>query len=860
MMIEKRNSMNILDLDKSKFTPMMQQYIDIKQNYMDTILFYRLGDFYEMFFEDAFTASRELEIVLTGRDAGQPERVPMCGIPFHAYTGYAEKLVAKGYKVAIVEQVEEASLAKGIVKRDVVKILTPGTMTIGNMDSKQNLYLAALLEQKREFILAFADVSTGETYLTVFDTFAELLNELLVLNIKEIVCQTSLSKKIADQLQKNDQFLLSFEDNYEFPTQFRELIQGLANQEETQVVALLINYILKTQKQEVNHLKQIIRYESDQYLKIDMFSKRNLELVETLRTGQKNGSLLNLLDKCSTALGSRMLRRWIDKPLIHLEEIMKRHNLIEIFIDRYVIRKEIEQALKAVYDLERIVGRISCGNANGRDLIQLRRSLGNIPMIKNCLSQIESSAIQELNDQINPLTELLNLLERALLDEQPLTIKEGNIFQPPFHPELLELIGIKNNSKEWIIQYEQEQRAKTGIKNLKIGYNRVFGYYIEVTKSNLDNINLEGYERRQTLANAERYISPELKHYESVVLTASDRIVNLEYELFLELRDQVSSYRKELQHLADQIASLDCIINFATISLTNHYVRPTFNQERYAAVMDGRHPVIEQILNDEFVKNDVIINKFNTLLITGPNMSGKSTYMRMYAMIVIMAQIGCFVPAKTAVLPIYDKIFTRIGASDDLVGGQSTFMVEMQEANYAISNATKDSLILFDEIGRGTATFDGLALAQAIVEYIHEKIGCTTFFSTHYHELVQLENSLSRLKNVHVAAKEEQDKVVFLHKVLDGPIDKSYGINVAALAKLPRSLIERSKMILAELETNNHAHQIDLNLFTFEDEVEEEGPSVGDEIVKELHLLDVNYLTPMECMNILLNLKKKIES
>ena len=852
--------MNLEGYDLKKFTPMMQQYLEIKKDYTDVIVFFRLGDFYEMFFDDAIVASRELEIQLTGKDCGQKTRVPMCGIPFHAHEVYATKLVEKGYKIAIVEQVSDPKASKGIVKRDVVKILTPGTCVLGNVENKENNYIASIMEKGKNFIFTYVDVTTGDSYLTLLNNQTELIDEILNLKVKEVVISSKFNKKILDILSKNYGIVISYEEDFELPAYLSPLTSELLNKDEITTFGLLANYIIKTQRENLKHLKTVIRYERKEFLKIDIHSKRNLEITETLRLGQKNGSLLSLLDKCHTAMGSRMMRKWIDYPLINRNEIERRLDYTTLFLNDFILRKDIEECLKTVYDLERIVGRISCGNCNAKDLAQLRRSLSNVPQLKNVLTETKNEKLLALANDIDTIDELYQLLEEAIVENPPLTIKEGGMIKPEYNPQLLELTNIKNNSKEWILNYEINEREKTGIRTLKVGFNNVFGYYIEVSKSFINSPMLEAYERKQTLANAERFITPELKEYESKVLSASDKIVQLEYELFIKIKEECFGYIKRIQKLADIISEIDCLVSFANLALKYNYVRPTFSFNQDVTIIDGRHPVVENVLGSDYVVNDVIVNKYNTLLITGPNMSGKSTYMRMMALIVIMAQIGSYVPASKAQLPIYDQIFTRIGASDDLIGGASTFMVEMQEANYALSNATKNSLILFDEIGRGTATFDGLALAQAIVEYVHEKIGCTTLFSTHYHELVRLEESLSRLKNIHVSAKEETGKVIFLHKVKDGPVDKSYGINVAALAKLPKSLIQRSKDILEKLESENHAHKLDLNLFNFdtvyEEEVNEE--PINNEIIEELEAIDVNNLTPIEALNIIVKLKQKI--
>lgn len=858
--------MNLKDVDKSEFTPMMQQYIECKENYPDAIVFFRIGDFYEMFFEDAYIASRELEIALTGKDAGYKERVPMCGIPFHAYSGYAEKLISKGYKVAIVEQVEDPSQAKGLVKRDVVKIITPGTITEAGLNEKENNFLAAIYETDARYTLAYADVSTGQMYLTTIEDEEALANEILSLHAKEVICLSSLKLKILNTLHDNYQIVISRCDDTSLIDDYKYLIEDLNLEkfkDDIPCISILINYISKTQRHNLYHLQPIKFYSSNQVLHLDPFSKRNLELTETLRQNQKSGSLLWLLDKCQTAMGSRKLHTWIDRPLIDRNEIIKRHNYVEALINNYVAKEEIKESLKTVYDLERIIGRISVGNANAKDLVQLRRSLANIPNFKKNVMALGTDDAISFANGIDTHEKLYDLLDKALVDDPPLQIKEGGMIKPLYNKDLDELKEISGSSKDWILKFDAQERERTGIKTMHVGYNRVFGYYIEVSKGALQNLtDSDHYERKQTLANAERFITPELKKYEQIVVGSTEKIQKLEYDLFIEIRDVCQGFTKSLQQLADKISTIDCLLAFAEVSVKYNYVRPEMSLKREVNIVEGRHPVIETFLKDEYVKNDVIINSYNTILITGPNMSGKSTYMRMLALIVIMAQIGCFVPAKSATLMIFDAIFTRIGASDDLISGQSTFMVEMLEANFAIKNATKDSLILFDELGRGTSTYDGMALAQAIIEYVHEKIGCVMLFSTHYHELVLLDKTLKHLKNVHVDAKESKGGVVFLHKVLDGGADKSYGINVASLAGLPRSLIERSKKILETLEENNSTSGVNLDLFNF-DAYEEEPQNQEEEkaynLKHALEILDIDSLTPREALDWLYKEKNKLD-
>ena len=703
-------------------------------------------------------------------------------------------------------------------------------------------------------------------YLTTIEDEEALANEILSLHAKEVICLSSLKLKILNTLHDNYQIVISRCDDTSLIDDYKYLIEGLNLEkfkDDIPCISILINYISKTQRHNLYHLQPIKFYSSNQVLHLDPFSKRNLELTETLRQNQKSGSLLWLLDKCQTAMGSRKLHTWIDRPLIDRNEIIKRHNYVEALINNYVAKEEIKESLKTVYDLERIIGRISVGNANAKDLVQLRRSLANIPNFKKNVMALGTDDAISFANGIDTHEKLYDLLDKALVDDPPLQIKEGGMIKPLYNKDLDELKEISGSSKDWILKFEAQERERTGIKTMHVGYNRVFGYYIEVSKGALQNLtDSDHYERKQTLANAERFITPELKKYEQIVVGSTEKIQKLEYDLFIEIRDVCQGFTKSLQQLADKISTIDCLLAFAEVSVKYNYVRPEMSLKREVNIVEGRHPVIETFLKDEYVKNDVIINSYNTILITGPNMSGKSTYMRMLALIVIMAQIGCFVPAKSATLMIFDAIFTRIGASDDLISGQSTFMVEMLEANFAIKNATKDSLILFDELGRGTSTYDGMALAQAIIEYVHEKIGCVMLFSTHYHELVLLDKTLKHLKNVHVDAKESKGGVVFLHKVLDGGADKSYGINVASLAGLPRSLIERSKKILETLEENNSTSGVNLDLFNF-DAYEEEPQNQEEEkaynLKHALEILDIDSLTPREALDWLYKEKNKLD-
>ena len=848
------------EIAKENFSPMIQQYIEVKEKYDDTILFYRVGDFYEMFFDDAYIASRELELQLTGKDASYKERVPMCGIPFHAYLEYAKTLVSKGYKVGIVEQVEDPKSAKGLVKRDVIQIITPGTF----IDSfeKDNNFITSVNKVEDIYTLTYADLSTGEIYITTLKDLNTLANEILNLNSKEIILPKGFKTDSFEILKDNYQVILSFEEESLIPNDLGYIVFGI-DEKYHKSIGYLLNYIIKTQKRELRHFRQANFYTKDDYLRIDPFTKRNLELTESLRNKQKSGSLLHLLDEAETAMGSRLLHKWIDRPLKDISMINARLDIVEAFINNYVVKEDIIENLKTVYDLERIIGRVSCGNANARDLVQLKRSLQNIPNIKENLEKLNLDLTNSISSKINPHRDLFELLDAALVENPPLTIKDGGMIKEGYSKELDEIKNISKNSKDWLKNYEQEEKDKLGIKNLKIGYNRVFGYFIEISKGQLDLVKEDsGLIRKQTLANAERFISEELKNYEQIILGANDKIIKLEYDLFKELRDKVSSLSKSLQTLAEIIATVDALVSLSKVASKYNYTRPTFNTNRSVNIIEGRHPIVESMIKENYVCNDVILNSYNEVIITGPNMSGKSTYMRQLALIAVMAQIGSFVPAKVCDIMIFDQIFTRIGAEDNLTSGQSTFMVEMLEANYAISHATKDSLILFDELGRGTATFDGMALAQAIIEYVNQKIGCAMLFSTHYHELCDLVNNLKHLKNVHVEARDVGGKITFLHKVLEGASDKSYGINVASLAGLPRSVIKRSHEILDTLEDSEKNREKNVNLFNFtdyEETLEAKEEKKAFDLMKKISDLNVDDFSPKEALNFLYELKKDIE-
>lgn len=851
-------------LEKSQYTPMMQQYLTIKENYQDCIVFYRLGDFYEMFFNDALIASRVLEIALTGRDAGVAERVPMCGVPFHSASSYIQKLVDNGFKVAIVEQVEDPKDAKGLVKRDVVRLITPGTlMDEQYLDEKANYYIAAVSDAAMHFVVSYCDLTTGDHFVTLLDRNQEMLiNEMLSIKAKEIVIAPTFNQSILKPLVEHYHVTISMESDVEIPEHYRYLIEDLTDFRYFEGVGRLLNYLLKTQKRDLNHLQKANVYTSSQYLVLDVYSKRNLELTETLRTNSRKGSLFWLVDQAKTAMGSRLIKQWLDKPLINKTEINLRYDYVEAFMKEFIIREELRTYLNEVYDLERLVGRIAYNNANAKDLLQLKRSLYQVPEIKVKLDQLAAKYQLPIIYQIGDYNHLTKLLEASIREDAPFTLKEGNLIKEGFNAELDEYRDIAKHGKDYLAQLMIKERERTGIKNLKIGFNKVFGYYIEISRGQLASLpeNL-GYERKQTLANAERFITPELKEMEAKILNSEEKSINLEYELFIQVRNEIKQEIRPLQVLAKSLAWIDALISFAVVSLDQRFVRPKLVDEPVVKIINGRHPVVEKMLDGvTYVENDILFDQ-NTdiLLITGPNMSGKSTYMRQMALTVILAQIGCFVPCDVCEMQVFDRIYTRIGASDDLASGQSTFMVEMLEANNAIQHATKNSLILFDEIGRGTATFDGMALAQAIIEHIHDQIGCKTLFSTHYHELTELETSLPRLKNVHVKAEERDGELIFFHKVETGPSDKSYGIQVAKLANLPKSLIRRAEKILHKLEQNKKVTvEEDLNLFTLFEPVEENEQE--KEVLHFIRETNIMSLTPIEALNLLYELQSKIKN
>lgn len=848
-------------IDKTKYSPMMRQYLTIKEQHPDTIIFFRLGDFYEMFFNDAIVASKELEIVLTGKDAGAEERVPMCGVPYHSVNGYLNILTSKGYKVGIVEQVEDAKDAKGIVKREIVRIVTPGTVIDSDsLNASENNYIVSVSSDKDRYILSYLDLSTGEGYLTNIPIDESLLGaEILKLKAREIIVGNEFNKNIFVNLEKLTSLTISVEDNHEVSDYFQGLMTSL-DKEESQNYARLLNYIKRTQMRTLVHLQKVVKYDIDSYLKIDISSRRNLELLETLRFQDKKNSLINILDKCSTAMGSRFLKKSLLFPLIDKGAIERRYNIIDAMKKQYIETSDLRKYLTDVYDLERIVGKIAYENANPKDLLQLRKSLSFIPKIRKSVNKIGIDKYFDLATDYDDYLKLFNLIDKSISLDAPYVVKDGNIIKQGFNVELDELRDLNANGKKYILKLEEKERNRTGIKQLKVGFNKVFGYYIEVTKSNLHLVKDEyGYVRKQTLANAERYITQELKEKETLILRAEEKTLELEAKLFVEVRNACKEFTNVLQTLSKIISELDMMQAFTKISNENKYVRPTINDGKLE-IIDGRHPVIEINNEDDFIPNDINMDEEIILLITGPNMSGKSTYMRQVALINIMAQIGCFVPAKSATLPIFDQIFTRIGSADDIVSGQSTFMVEMTEVNNALKGATENSLILFDEIGRGTATYDGMALAQAIIEYVHEEIKCKTLFSTHYHELTTLENDLKYLKNVHVSAKQIKGEIVFLHKVKDGAVDKSYGINVAKLAHIPLPVILRATDVLQKLQDNKNYDNKKLSPYNYVAPLVYDSKTEEEEmILNEIKTLNLYETNPLEALNILTEMQRKLK-
>lgn len=866
-------------------TPMMQQYLKIKSQYQDCLLFFRLGDFYEMFFEDAKEASRVLEITLTKRDAKKENPIPMCGVPYHSAESYIETLINEGYKVAICEQMEDPKTTKGMVKREVIRVVTPGTiMNQGGMDEKQNNYILSFIKEGPAIALSYCDVSTGELKVTHFNDESMLLNEITTINPNEIVTAEQVSDALKQQMSLVTETLTVVDEISNEIYEVNQIEDALMHQ----AVQLLLDYIHHTQKRSLNHIEAAQAYEAVDYMKMDYYAKRNLELTESIRLKSKKGTLLWLMDETKTPMGARRLKQWIDRPLIYKQAINERLDAVSQLIDRFIERDTLRNYLNQVYDIERLVGRVSYGNVNARDLIQLKHSIAEIPNIKALLDDFDDELPEQFR-QLEPLNDLLDLLEQSLVEEPPISVKDGGLFKQGFNTQLDEYLEASVNGKQWLAQLQAKERERTGIKSLKISFNKVFGYFIEITRANLNGFEPAdyGYNRKQTLSNAERFITDELKEKEDIILGAEDKAVELEYQLFTKLREEVKAYTERLQKQAKLISEIDCLQSFAEIAQKYNYVRPEFSEDKSLDLVDSRHPVVERVMDyNDYVPNDCRLDQEDFIyLITGPNMSGKSTYMRQVAIISIMAQMGAYVPCGSAVLPIFDQIFTRIGAADDLVSGKSTFMVEMLEAQKALTYATADSLIIFDEIGRGTSTFDGLALAQAMIEYVAETSHAKTLFSTHYHELTALDQSLSCLKNVHVAANEYQGELIFLHKVKDGAVDDSYGIQVAKLADLPDQVIERAQVILDAFEEKDAPHpqishlqpekesmvkepETKIIQENKEPETEEfqqgtfdlfETPPAESEIEAELKKINISNMTPLQALNKLSELQNQLK-
>lgn len=839
------------EVDRNKLSPMMKHYVELKDKYEDTIILYRLGDFYEMFFEDAETVAHALELTLTGKSAGLDERVPMCGVPFHAAEMYIDKLIRKGFKVAICEQLEDPKSAKGIVKRDVVEVISSGTIISSNsLNEKENNYIGSLYDFSYGFALTYSDITTGEIYSEVLENnLDDVVYKILSLEIKEVITNSNINKNLLSKI-KSQKIPLTISDKF-LSDDYSNIYQNISDERIVKSIQMLLYYLSVSQKRNLSHFQKVVIKERELFLAMDIHTKRNLELTECLRTKERNYSLLWLLDNTKTAMGSRKLKNFIENPLLDVTKINRRYNVVEKLLEEFILAEELRNNLYEVYDLERLCGKISFGSATAKDLLQLKLSLKVLPEIKEKLEKID------FYESITTLEDLYSLLENSIYEEPPSSLKEGFLIKEGFSKELDELKDLRKGGKDFISKFEAQERERTGIKGLKVGFNKVFGYYIEISKSYLQLVTEDmGYIRKQTLANCERFITPLLKEKEDLVLSAEDKIINLEYNLFIEIREKCKQYIPQLQEISKAISEIDVLESFALVSEKYNYVRPTISSSNEIKIISSRHPVVEKVLTTaEYVPNDIIMDS-NTdiLLITGPNMAGKSTYMRQLGIISIMAQIGCFVPAKEATIPIFDKIFTRIGASDDLVSGESTFMVEMMEASRAIKYATKDSLILFDELGRGTATFDGMSLAEAILEYIAKKIKCKTLFSTHYHELTDMEKNLSNLKNKHVSAIEENGNIIFLHKVKDGSVDKSYGINVAKLAGLPDEVIERASNILKVYESKEKKKDIVIQTtlpLNFEDK--------KSEVEEEIKALDILNMTPIEAISTLSKLKEKIK-
>ena len=852
-----------------ELTPMMKQYMEVKNQYKDCLLLYRLGDFYELFFDDAITASRELEITLTGKDCGLKERAPMCGVPYHAVQNYVAKLIEKGYKVAIGEQLEDPALAKGIVKRDVIRVITPGTVIESNiLDEKKNNYLASIFRSGANFGIAYSDVSTGEFYTTEFadkNNFPKVLNELGRFEPAEIVVNSEMfnDKFEVDSISKKFKTYITNRDEEDEVPELEGMAKLAKIPYAENATRLLFNYIKETQKIELKHINKINVYNASNYMTLDNIARKNLELTETLRDKNKKGSLLWVLDKTSTSMGGRNLRRWIEKPLMDIGDIHKRLQAVKELKEDVILRSDISETLKKVYDIERLTGKIAYGSVNARDMISLKTSLMQLPALKELMKDRASDLLKELYDELDVLEDVAKLIEDAIVDDPPVSVKEGGIIKSTYDEEVNKLRTASTEGKNWVIAIESKEREATGIKNLKVGYNKVFGYYLEVSKSFV-NMVPDRFIRKQTLSTGERYITDELKEIESTILGAQDKVVNLEYEIFTKIREKIATQIERLQMSSNAVATIDTLCSFAEVADVNSYVMPEVDESNDIIIKDGRHPVVERLIDSgSFVPNDTFLNTTEDRIniITGPNMAGKSTYMRQVAQIVLMAQIGSFVPASSAKIGIVDRIFTRVGASDDLSTGQSTFMVEMNEVANIVLNATPRSLLILDEIGRGTSTFDGLSIAWAVVEYISktEKIGARTLFATHYHELTELEDKLDGVKNYCIAVKEKGEDVIFLRKIIRGGADESYGIYVAKLAGIPNVIIKRANEILNGLKEGSYAiSQVRENKnIKNVSQVDFYNYKLG-EIENELQKIDVNELTPIDALNILVKMKSKL--
>jgi len=867
----------------AELSPMMQNYMQTKENYKDCILFYRLGDFYEMFFDDALTASRELEITLTGRACGLEEKAPMCGVPHHAVDLYVSRLINKGYKVAICEQLEDPKTAKGIVKRDVIRVVTPGTVIESNMlEEKKNNYIMSIVKKGIYYGIAVCDISTGDFYATKIkldeSNFEKLLDEYARFTPAELVVNEAMgnSKEELEIMKDRSNTFVTVRENDIFSEESKdllklyslvdsrdEIIEKLDKEDIFTVSAIngLLNYFTETQKVKLGHINKIKIYEVLKYMSLDINARRSLELTERMRDKSKKGTLIWVLDKTSTSMGGRLLRRWINDPLLDIKEIHSRLDSVKELKDSIMLRGDIIEALRKVYDIERLAGKIAYGNANARDMISLKNSLSKLPELKQILSTTQSSMLKKIYEDLDVLQDIYELIDKSIVEEPPISVKEGGIIKKGYNPEIDEYKEISTNGKQWILNVETKERELTGIKNLKVGYTKVFGYYIEVTKSFLKQVPEDRFIRKQTLTNGERFITEELKELETKILGAEEKIVALEYNEFVNIRNQISQNIDRLQKSAMCVSKIDVLCSFATVAENNNYIYPEVDNSGRIEIKDGRHPVVEAMMDSGmFVENDVTLDKVENrvAIITGPNMAGKSTYMRQVALITLMAQIGCFVPASSAKIGIVDKIFTRIGASDDLSSGQSTFMVEMMEVSNILKDATENSLVILDEIGRGTSTYDGLSIAWAVAEYI-SSIGCKTLFATHYHELIEMADKTDGIKNYSIAVKEKGEDIIFLRKIVEGGTDESYGIHVAKLAGVPKQVVTRANKILNSLERTDAK---------FKEEKEDKKQVDGQfdfyniklaEIASELDKINVNELTPIDALNALVKIKEKIK-